>query len=404
MATNALRGIDLADPTLYRDERPEQIWRELRSLGHPIRSGDARDYWIFTRYAHVQAVLRDTASFCSEKGMLLGADAESAARAAKAAAGKMMIVSDGTTHRALRRALGAAFTPNRVARLTDGILAITRELITEVIDAGTVDFMATVAARLPAIVISNLLGVPDSDRDYVVKLTRTAFGDIADEGLTPAEANAALFYYCDDLIARKRKTSADDVVTVLANTQLDGKPLSDEVCVLNAHGLISGGNETTRHASAVAAMFLYTQPDQWQRLRDGEVGLNTAVEEVLRISSPANHMMRCAVVDVPVAGVTVRAGEFVTVWLGSANRDEDVFEAPERVDFGREPNPHVTFGGGSHACLGAWLARLEVRCLMQAIQEQVADASPAGPPVRQESNTIRGYVSVPMSLRGRHPG
>ena len=151
-------------------------------------------------------------------------------------------------------------------------------------------------------------------------------------------------------------------------------------------------------AKCTAAMSAYKAPEQWRRLRAGAVGFDDAVEEILRIASPANHMMRCATTEVSIASATIAPGEFVTLWLGSANRDADVFDDPDRVDFGRHPNRHLAFGGGSHACLGAYLARLELRCLLRALLEFVAHVDPAGDAIRLRSSIMRGYTRVPLVL------
>jgi cytochrome P450 len=390
---------DLADPAFYVDDRPEEVWRSLRELGEPVRAGGDRDYWIMTGYRQVDAVLRDTVSFSSEQGMQLGARESVSLRAAHAAAGQMLIVSDGAAHRAIRRAVGAAFTPRWVAKLEESILATARSLVQDVACGQPVDFVGTVAAQLPVIVLCDLLGVPSADRDYVAALTRTAFGDpMLGELFSQEAANAELFGYCDELVNDKRRVPGEDIATVLATAEVDSAPISQETATLNAYGIIVGGNETTRHASCTAVMSAYQAPEQWRRLRAGAVGFDDAVEEILRIASPANHMMRCATTEVSIASATIAPGEFVTLWLGSANRDADVFDDPDRVDFGRHPNRHLAFGGGSHACLGAYLARLELRCLLRALLEFVAHVDPAGDAIRLRSSIMRGYTRVPLVL------
>ncbi|MFB8280455.1 cytochrome P450 [Nocardia colli] len=391
--------IDLADPGFYVDDRPERLWRSLREAPGPVRAGGARDYWVMTKYRDVETVLRDTVSFTSESGMHLGSNPEEALRAARAVAGKMLIVSDGEAHRAIRRAIGGAFTPRRVARLEQSTLHIARGLVRSAASGEAVDFVEEVAVRLPVITLCDLLGVPEQERDYVLALTRTAFGDTKHDPLTSqAAANAELFGYCDDLIERKRARPADDVATVLACAMIDGRAIAQDVAVFNAHGIISGGNETTRHASCTAAMSMYLAPEQWQALRNRETTLEYAVDEILRVSSPANHMMRLCTTDTDVATAKVRAGEFVTLWLGSANRDADAFPDPDRTDFARRPNRHLAFGAGAHSCLGAYLARLELRCLIIALLEHVSEAMPTGDPTRLASSVVRGYTSVPLRL------
>lgn len=393
---------DLADPAFYADDRPEEVWRALRERGDPVRSGGDRDYWILTRYEHVDAVLRNTTSFSSEKGMQLGTGEVESLRAAAAVAGKMLIVSDSVAHRAIRRAIGKAFTPSMIARLEGSTLATARGLVRDAAQGRPVDFVTTVAAPLPAIVLCDLLGVPAADRDHVAALTRTAFGDpVLGKAMPQEAANADLFAYCEDLIDDKRRTPAEDVATVLATAEIGGARISPHVAALNAYGIIAGGNETTRHAACTAATSMHQWPEQWRLLRNETAGIDGAVEEILRISSPANHMMRCATEEVRISTAVIEPGEFVTMWVGSANRDADVFDDPDRMVFGRNPNRHLTFGGGSHSCLGAYLARLELRCLLRALVEFVAESVPAGKPTRLLSNIMRGYTEVPLVLTPR---
>lgn len=385
-------NVDLANPRLYAGEQPEQIWQALRRAGRPVRAEEG--YWVLTRYTHVESVYRRPAAFSSEKGMQLGVDRSSAAMAAEAAAGKMLIVSDDPAHTEIRKAIGAAFTPKMVRRLADSTLAIARDLVTAAATGEPVDFVAEVSAKLPATVICDLLGVPPTDRAWITGVTQTAFGDPGEN--EQVAAHAELFDYCDYLVTSKRRTPGDDAATALATATLDGQPMSQEVAVLNCHGLISGGNETTRHAGSSAALSMVTWPGQWDLLRAGAVSVEDAAEEILRFSSPANHVMRVAVSDHEVGGETIRAGEFVTLWLGSANRDEEVFREPDALRFGRHPNRHLTFGLGGHFCLGAFLARMELQSLISALAEFSVTLS--GEPQRLVSNFLRGYTRLPVTL------
>ena len=391
-----MTSIDLADPALYTDDRPEQAWRALRQARKPVR---APGYWLMTRYADVVEVYQNGPSFSSEKGMQLGLDRSAAEVAAEAAAGKMLIVTDDPRHAEVRRAMGAAFTPKMVRQLADRTASIARRLVTTAATGETIDFVQSVAARLPATVICDVIGVPDGERDHVATLTQTAFGAAGDDA--QVIAHAELFDYCDTLVTRKREHPADDVASALAHAVVRGEPMSHEVAVLNCHGLISGGNETTRHASSTAALTLCRSPEQWAMVRDGRVRVEDATEEVLRYASPANHVLRSAVRDQDIGGLTVRAGEYVTLWLGSANRDETVFADPDEVRFGRTPNKHLAFGLGGHFCLGAFLARLELTSLVRALAELVRMAELRGTPERLASNVLRGYTSLPLALTPR---
>jgi len=399
MMKNPLEQFDLADAENYRDDLPEQIWHALRRLGKPVRAEGQRDYWVVTKYDQVAAILHDSTRFTSEKGMQLGVDESSAHRAANAAAGKMLIVADDPAHKTIRRTISGAFTPKMVGRLADGTLDAARDLVREAAHGGECEFVGDVATQLPLHVICGLIGVPQADRPYLGRLTSAAFeSSVGVLAATQVEANAELFAYCDDLIDAKRRFPADDIGTVLANARIGGEPIGKEVAILNLHGLISGGNETTRHASSVTAISLCRSSEQWHLLREGKATIESATEELLRFASPANHVMRCAISDVEIGGSVIGQNDFVTLWLGSANRDDEVFDNPDRLNFAREPNRHLAFGQGIHSCLGAHLARLELGCLVRAFLELVSGAEQAGEPLRLRSNVMRGYTKVPIRL------
>ncbi len=393
--------VDLTDPLLYASERPERVWTTLRRAGVPVRSHGLRDHWAVTRYEQIQEVYRNAEHLSSEKGMHLG-EKPSDDRAGAAAGGMSLLVTDDPAHLEMRKAMAAAFTPKMIRRLTDRTLEIARGLVAGAIERGEVDFVQAVAAPLPAIVVCDLLGVPEEDRDRVTRLTQAAFsGSGYATSSAQVAAHAQLFAYCDQLLSRKRREPGDDVVTTLAHATMYGEPMRREIAVMNCHDLIAGGNETARHTSSSAALTMLTHPASWAALRDGSADVDTATEEILRLEAPVNHVMRVVVDDLDVAGVTMRAGEFVTLWLRSANRDEDVFADPERLDFTRRPNRHLTFGVGSHYCIAAFLARLEVGSIVRALLELVGSAELTAPPQRLESNFFRGYNTLPLRLKPR---
>lgn len=392
---------DISDPSLYVGDGPERTWKALRAVGRPLYLRGRRPHWAVTRYAHVESVLRNAARFSTERGMQLGWDATAEA-AARAASGKSLLVTDDPLHAELRRAIAGAFTSRAVARLRDGTDEAARRLVFEAASGGTVDFVEAVAGPLPAAVTCDLLGVPPLDRARVMELTQQAFGDNGpDPSTSQLAANAELFAYCDELVTTKRKRPGDDVATLLAQATVGGDPMSHEVAVLNCHDLIVAGNETSRHAAAAAAVSMVTDPLEWAALRAGAVRVEEATEEILRLGAPLSHVMRTAREDVRVGGVVIRQGELVALWLRSANRDEEVFDRAEEMRFGRRPNKHLTFGLGTHFCLGSLLARLEVSAVVRALVEIVDGIELAGEPKRLRSNFLRGYTAVPLSMRRR---
>ncbi|MBB1151742.1 MULTISPECIES: cytochrome P450 [Amycolatopsis] len=396
-----LARIDLTDARLYSDDRPERAWKQMREFGRPIRSGGFREHWAVTRYRHIQEVQRNAHLFSSQKGMHLG-EKPTDDKAGAAAGGLSLLVTDDPAHAEMRKTINTSFTPKLLRKLTDSTLQIARDLVSAVLDQGTFDFVEKVAAPLPTIVTCELLGVPDDDRDHVKELTQAAFSG---SGYTTSNAQIAahtkLFGYCHKLLAAKRRRPGNDVATVLANATMYDQPIRPEIAVMNCHDLIAGGNETARHTSSAGALTLVTDPGEWAMLRAGRADPDTATEEILRLGCPVSHVMRVATEDVEIGGTRMHAGEFVTLWLRSANRDPEVFDRPDTLDFTRKPNRHLTFGLGSHYCIAAFLARLEVGSIVKAMLELVGTAELRGDPVHLESNFFRGYRSLPMAFTSR---
>jgi cytochrome P450 len=213
-------------------------------------------------------------------------------------------------------------------------------------------------------------------------------------------ARNELLLYFSELAEDRREDPRDDVVSVLATARIDGEPLSEQEIVLNCYSVIIGGDETSRLSMICAVKELIEHPEQWRRLKAGEVAVESAVEEVLRWVTPGMHFGRRALADVELAGRTVRAGDVVTLWNSSANFDEEVFERPEVFDLGRAPNKHVSFGYGPHFCLGAYLGRAEIHAMLTALRTHVERVEPTGQARPIHSNFLHGYSSLPVSL---HP-
>jgi cytochrome P450 len=350
-------AVDLTDLDLFTTGDPDAAFRHLRSHA-PISwnpQADGPGFWVVVRHADVVRVLRDAAAFSVEKGMRLAVNRGRG----DPAAGRMLVVTDPPRHDRLRAVVQHAFTTRSAARLEDHVRRLVDELLAPL--PARCDFATDVAARLPVAVICGLLGVPRADGDRMLELTNAAFGstDAEYRAGAPSPARAALLAHHDilayfsDLLAARRRRPEDDLVSVLAEASVDGVRLTDEEVQLNCLNLLVGGNETTRHAAAGGLLALLQHPDQLRRLRADPALLPDAVEEVLRWTSPGLYALRTAKVDVDVAGTAVLAGQAVTVWMASANRDEAVFPDADRFDVGRRPNRHLTMGTGTHFCLGA---------------------------------------------------
>ncbi|WP_433607220.1 cytochrome P450 [Dactylosporangium sp. CA-139114] len=395
--------VDVADPDLYADGDPLPVWERLRREApvHWNAFHPGGGFWVVMTHAPAVQVYRDSDTFSSERGIRL----TSAPPAIDAAAGKMMIVTDPPRHGKLRRVMSSGFTPRRVAALEDTMRRVLEPLVDRVIERGSADFVSEVAAILPAVIVCHLMDVPLEEHERLTRLTSKAFGaSLGPSGcpVTPvesAEANTRIFLHYAQLLQRRRVTPGDDIVSALAQGRAGGEALTDTEIIMNCNGLLLGANETTRLASAGGLLALIRHPGQWRRLREGAVDVDTAVEEILRYCSPAMHMVRVARRDAEVGGRLVRAGERVALWNPSANRDEAFFADPNTLDLARRPNRHLAFGLGSHFCIGAALARVELAVLLRVLLAKVSAAELTGPVRMMRSNFMWGVESLPVRLR-----
>ncbi|GAA4834673.1 cytochrome P450 [Kitasatospora terrestris] len=396
-------ALNVADPALYAHGDPLPVWRELRATA-PVHWNDTgvpgEAFWAVMTYEPAVQVYKGTNTFTSERGMRLG----SGRHGVDAAAGRMMIVTDPPRHTKLRNLMNSAFTPRRTAQMEQTMRDVLTPLIDEAVETGVVDFVTDIAAVLPAAIVCHIMDVAREEHQAFTDMTSRAFGaNLGAEGgpvsvAASTVANAKIFAYYARLLEQRRAAPGDDVVSTLATSEVDGVPLTDAEIVMNCNGILLGANETTRLASAGGLLALIENPAQWQRLRDGDVSPDSAVEEVLRYTSPAMHMKRVARTDTEIGGQTIKAGETVAIWNPSANRDEAVFDRPDRLDLGRTPNRHLAFGMGSHFCIGAALARIELRVMLQLLVDRLSGAELAGPVRTMHSNFMWGVEHMPVTL------
>ncbi|MER5940161.1 cytochrome P450 [Streptomyces sp. NPDC001928] len=399
IAPEELDTLNLADPRMHAESDLSAVWRHLREHA-PVHwnpaTGTAPGFWVVTRHADVTSVYRDSARFTSEGGNVL----ETLLAGGDTATGRMLAITDGEKHAGLRRVLMSAFSPRALAPIVQSVRRTVTRLLGDALERGTCDFAADVAAGIPLGAICDLLGVPDRDRAYVLSLTSSALG-LHDADSTAADAwiarNEILLYFAD--LARDRRDSGhSDVIALLAGSEVNGLPLDDDEIMLNCYSLILGGDETARLSMVGAALALLEHPDQWRVLKRGDAAIDTAVEEILRWTTPALHSGRTATTDTEVGGRPVKEGEIVTVWNASANRDERVFEAPAELRLDRTPNKHVTFAYGPHFCLGAYLARAEIAAVLAGLRDLVAEMEQTGPAKPVYSNFLSGLGTLPLSL------
>lgn len=368
-------------------------------------------FWSVVLHEDLARVHRDWETFSSE-----GADGPGSATGGDAirdmtradGVGSMMIVTDPPRHTAYRKLVNRGFTPAAVRPLEARLREVVRAAIAAVADRGACDFVQDLAAAVPLQAIGELLGVPVEERPALIEWTN---GMVSPRGDTPQEvhdsmmdAKAQLLAYAASLAGRKRRSPEADLASrlLLGEVSLaDGSThrLSDTEFELFLFLLIFGGNETTRSAVSAGILAFSEHPDQWARLLADRSLVPTAVEEILRYTSPVASMRRTVTGPVTLRGVDLDHGDRVVVWYPAANRDERVFgPTAEAFDVGRAPGDHQAFGaGGPHFCLGAWLARLELRLMLEELLDRLPDLHVAGPPVWARSNLILGPVHLPVA-------
>jgi cholest-4-en-3-one 26-monooxygenase len=400
MTTTTPLDVDLADPGTFVAGVPHAYFARLRA-NDPVRfceEPDGPGFWAVTRYQDCVVVNRDHERFSSHRrGTMPFEIPEQAVEEQRL----MMLNMDPPLHTRYRRLVNKGFTPRTVAELHDRIHAVADDIIDAVIDKGEADFVTDIAAQLPLVVIAELLGVPAAERDRMFSWSNRLVGSEDPEyQLTPEAATEAameLYGYASALFAKKRLDPHADLMSVLAQVEVEGERLSDLELELFFLLLTIAGNETTRNLISGAMVAFFDHPDQWQQLRADPGLLPGAVEEMLRFVSPVMNFRRQTTRPVELGGRSIGADQKVVFFHVSANRDEAVFEEPQRFEVTRSPNPHMAFGGGGpHFCLGANLARMEIRVMFEHLLDRLPDIEPAGPPERLRSRFINGVKHLPV--------
>jgi cytochrome P450 len=365
---------------------------------------DAEGFWVVSRHADVLHVFQDPVTFSSERG---GARKHGGTFIADSpAAGVTLNMMDDPRHRRIRQLVNRGFTPRRIANLEPELRRRSRRILDDAAQKQEVEFVRDVARELPLQAICMLLGVPQEDRgalcDHVDVALEYQDRDLHQTTAASEEAFGALLGYASRLVAEKRAAPADDVFSAVIHAELadeDPPRLTDA----ELHGffvlVFAAGSETTRKAIAGGLRQLLREPAQLARLRAEPALMPTAVEEIVRFTTPSVYKRRSATRDVTLAGQQLRGGDKVTVWEMSANHDEQVFDAPFRFDVARDPNPHLGFGFGVHYCLGANLARLEIRVMFEELLARFDTIEAIGEPVFTRDNRLFGLKRLPVRLR-----
>jgi cytochrome P450 len=383
----------LADPAFYAGD-PHQLFAQLRRES-PLTWNDERRFWAVSRHADVMTASTNPERFCSKEGVLLQDIGEELPEIPGA-----LLYFDPPEHTRYRKIVQPGFSPTRIRAFEPAVRARARALL-DPIEAGTpIDIVPQLSVPFPLQIISDLLGIPDDDWPRFYEWSE-AFIAAADGGqnrspeVLQLTTDAAMYLLA--AIEDRKANPRDDLVSFLAHFEIEGERLIDDELLMFLIQLLVAGNETTRNLISAGLVALADNPDQRARLVDDRELIPTAVEELLRWSSPVISFVRTAVDDTEMSGVPIAAGEALLLLYASANRDEVEFgPTADRLDIGRKPNHHLGFGFGTHFCLGAALARLEARILLEEILGRFTTLERAGDVTRAESTVIAGVTSAPL--------
>ena len=394
--------VDLSDSRSYVSGVPHAWLAHLRRHD-PVHWQDEAGgpgFWAVTRYEDCVTVNRDYERFSSAVRGTMPFEMPDEDVAQQ---GLMMLNMDPPLHTRYRRLVNKGFTPRMVRDLEANIHRVTDAIIDQVIEKGEADFVTDLSAELPLQVIAELLGVPRDDRHRMFEWSNRMVGNEDPEYQTQAEealvAAMELYAYAAELFAVKRIDPHADLMSVLTTVEVEGEQLSEMELELFFLLLTVAGNETTRNLMSGAMDTFFQHPDQWQRLLDDRSLLPRAVDEMLRFVSPVMNFRRTAMCDLTLSGTEIKAGDKVVFFHASANRDEDVFAEADTFDIGRDPNPHIAFGGGGpHFCLGANLARMEIRVMFEHLLDRMPDIRRRGDLQRLQSQFINGVKHLPVAF------
>ncbi|MFI0452526.1 cytochrome P450 [Actinomadura sp. 6N118] len=402
--------IDIIDPDLYeRGGIPHNQFTWLRDNDpvhwHADPNESVPGFWAITRHSDVVEVSRRADLFSSaERGAMFAENEPEDLELYRL----MILYMDPPDHTQRRSMVNKGFTPRMINQLEDHVRDIAHQLIDAVAAKGEADFVKDISAPLPAYVICELLGAPVEDRDRIYHWSNQMIGfddpEFSGSREIGKQTAAEIFAYAGELAALRRAEPRDDIATKLLQADASGHALTDEEFQLFVLILVIAGNETTRNASSGGMHALFQHPEQWRRLLDDRALLRTAPDEIVRWATPVNQFRRTAMADTVLGGKHIKKGDKVVVFYGSANRDERAIDDPFTFDIGRDPNPHIGFGGGGpHFCLGTHLARLELSVLFEALLDRMPDIRLAAEPRRLRSNFLNGIKEMRVEFTPSAP-
>lgn len=388
--------VPLHSPDFYAGD-PYPAYKELRG-STPVVWNDVTKFWALLKYEDVRYVSGHPLLFSSTQGITIPDPT-----LPEPVQEGNLIFTDPPRHRQLRKLINSGFTRRQVTLLEPKVREIVKGILDDVDPSRPYEFAEEIAAPLPTRMIAEMLGAPPEDWEQFRTWSDAAVGgDDPDIEMDPLVAMAELYEYFMKLIAVRRSGAVsdhDDLLSILAAAEVEGERLSDEDLLNFSFLLLVAGNETTRNLIALGTLALIENPDQFALLRANPELMPSAVEEMLRYTSPVTHMARRATEDLEIRGQRISAGDTVVMLYGSANRDEDIFgPSSETFDITRNPNPHIAFGAGEHACLGAQLARMEARIMFEVLLGTYPTIELTGDVTRLRATMVPGVKRMPVRL------
>jgi cytochrome P450 len=403
---NNLEKVLVLESELWREGPPHKLFREMRSkcpvhwteriTDYPFEAG----FWSVTKAEDAQTVCRDWQTFSSEKGGFTALTVGFAAEITKA----MFIGMDPPRHDHLKALFQTAFTPKRVAHHEDAIRAIVTKTLDRAALLEECDLVSDVATPVASRVIGSFMGIPEEDDEIWATLVKSTFA-LGDKELNPKGLQGLaeheipeIFNHCQQLIADRREQPTDDLTSVLVHAEIDGKKLEENEIIMGFFLLMGAGNDSTKSTYCSGMRALMEHPEQYQLLVDDPSLTATAIEESLRMFPPFPHFRRTATCDTTIRGQEIKEGDKVVIWFASSNRDEDLYEDPDRFDIRRNPEHQAFGGGGRHYCLGAALARLQLKVLFEETLTRFPKMTLAGEPKVAESAFISQLKTLPVRM------
>ena len=408
-------AFDFTDPDVNLKAVPHEEFAALRKSApifwveqtEPARAGmsveSGTGYWAVTKHADVGEVSKNSKVFSSRENGVIIRLPETASRESVEMTQVVIINQDAPEHTQLRSIISRGFTPRAIGALEEVLEERARRIVRDAVAAGSGNFVDQVASEFPLEVIGDMLGIPAEDRrkifDWTNQMTGADDADLARADNNPEAAAAEVLMYSMGLAADRKANPRDDIVTKLVQVDKDGRGLTDDEFGYFVIALAVAGNETTRNATTHGMNAFFDNPDQWELWKSERP--ETMVDEVIRWATPVTSFQRTALEDVELGGVQIKAGQRVGLFYASANHDEEVFDDPWTFDITRDPNPHLAFGGhGVHYCIGANLARTEIRLIFEALADMAPDIHRTGEPARLRSGWLNGIKDLPVAYGG----